>query len=106
MNIGKLRHRITLQSPTATLNAIHETVDTWTDVDTVWAAIEPNTGTWYYAAKQANSNVKGRVRIRYRSDIEATWRIKFGDRILNIISILTPDERKTEIVILYSEDLD
>ena len=106
MKAGELRHRVTLQSPTETLNSINEVVPTWTDVATVWAAVEPNTGTWVFQAKQANSNVKGRVRMRYRSDIQSNWRIKFGSRYLTIESILNPNERNIETVVLYSEGLD
>jgi SPP1 family predicted phage head-tail adaptor len=105
MEIGKLRHRITLQQPVAGTNAIDEVTTTWADVVTIWGAVEPNTGTWYFAAKQANSKVDGRVRIRYRA-VDPTWRIKFGDRYLSIISILNTDERNKETIILYTEALD
>ena len=106
MKAGELRHRVILQKPTETTNDIEEVVYTWSDEATVWAAVEPNTGSWYFAAQQANSNVKGRVRMRYRSDIDPTWRLKFGDRILNIESILNPDEKNIETIVLYSEALD
>jgi len=105
MEIGKLRQRITLQQQTIARDIVGGEVITWADVVTVWGAVEPNTGTWYFAAKQANSKVDGRVRIRHRT-VEPTWRIKFGDRYLSIISILNPDESKKETVILYTEALD
>jgi SPP1 family predicted phage head-tail adaptor len=106
MQAGKLRQRIILQQPVAAANTIGETIYTWSDVATVWGAIEPATGTWYYAGQQAESKVDGRVRIRYRSDVLPTWRIKFGDRYLSIVSILNPNERNTETVIMYTEQLD
>jgi len=106
MEAGKLRHRITLQQPQVTLNTIREEYSTWADVATVWGAVEPATGSWYYAGKQGESKVDGRVRIRYRSDILPTWRIKFGDRYLSIVSILNPQERNIELQIMYSEALD
>jgi len=46
------------------------------------------------------------VRIRYRADLEPTMRIKFGDRILNIISIVHPQENHRELHLMYSEALD
>jgi SPP1 family predicted phage head-tail adaptor len=106
MKAGDLRHRVTLQQPVAGSNTIGEIVNTWADVATVWAAVEPATGSWYYAGQQAESKVDGRVRIRYRSDVLPTWRIKFGDRYLTIVSILNPNERNKETVIMYTEQLD
>jgi len=106
MEAGKLRHHIILQQPVAGLNAIREEVYIWADVATVWAAVEPSTGSWYFAGQQGESKVDGRVRIRYRSDVLPTWRIKFGDRYLSIVSILNPQERNKELIIMYTESLD
>ena len=106
MQAGKLRQHVVLQQPVAGSNAIGEIVDTWADVATVWAAIEPATGSWYYAGQQAESKVDGRVRIRYRSDVLPTWRIKYGDRYLSIVSILNPQERNKELTLMYLESLD
>jgi SPP1 family predicted phage head-tail adaptor len=106
MNFGKLRHRLILQSPTETLNEINEVVNVYADVVTVWGSVEPYTGTWGFSAKQINVTAKGRVKIRYRSDIEVTWRIKFGERYLTIISILNRDERNRELIIEYGEAQD
>lgn len=106
MKSGDLRHRIVLEQPQRSQNAIGEWIDTFITVATVWAAVEPLTGSWLFAAQQANSNVSGRVRIRYRSDIEPTWRILFNGRYLSIVSILNPEERKKELIIMYSEALD
>ena len=106
MNIGKLRQRVTLQQPVTGSNAIGEVTYTWADVATVWAAVEPTTGALYYAAQQAESKVDGRVRIRYRSDVLPTWRVKFGARYLSIVSILNPQERNKETILMYTESLD
>lgn len=106
MKAGELRHRGILQEPVAGTNAIREVVPVWTDVATIWMAIEPYTGSWGFAAKQANSTAKGRIRIRYRSDIQPTWRVKFGDRYLYFVTFLNPEERNRELIIEYSEALD
>jgi SPP1 family predicted phage head-tail adaptor len=106
MKAGDLRHRVTLQQPQVTANAIGEEYATWVDVATVWGAVEPATGSWYYQGQQGESKVDGRVRIRYRSDVLPTWRVKFGARYLSIVSILNPNERNKETVIMYTENLD
>ena len=106
MKAGQLKHRIVIEKPTQVKNAIDEVILTWSTFCTVWAAIEPATGQSYYAANQLESKVDGRVRIRYRADLEPTMRIKFGDRILNIISIVHPQENHRELHLMYSEGLD
>lgn len=106
MKSGDLRHRIILEQPVRSKNAMGEQIDTFVSVATVWAAVEPLTGTWLFQAQQADSKVSGRVRIRYREDIKPTWRILFDGRYLSIVSILNPDERKKELIIMYSEALD
>jgi len=106
MKAGQLRHRIVIDKQTQTKNAIDEIILTWSTFCTVWAAIEPATGQTYYAANQLEAKVDGRVRIRYRDDIEPTMRIKYGDRILNIVSIVHPQENRRELHLMYSEGLD
>ena len=106
MKAGQLKHRIVIEQQAQTKNAIDEIILTWSTFCTVWAAIEPATGQTYYAANQLESKVDGRVRIRYRDDIEPTMRIKFGDRILNIVSIIHPQENRRELHLMYSEGLD
>lgn len=106
MNAGDLKQRIIIQSPVKTRNSVNENVITWETWKTVWAAIEPAVGSTYYAAKQANAEVDGRVRIRYVEGLEPTYRILWGERVLNIVSIIEPKMDKREIVIMYSEALD
>lgn len=106
MRSGNLRHRITIQQNTRTQNEIDEWIDGWSEFATVWAAIEPAIGKEYYAAKQIDSRVDGKIRIRYLEGLEPTMRIIWGERILNIISLMTVQERKREILIMYSEALD
>jgi len=106
MRAGLLRHRLTIQTLSQTKNAFDEWVESWSDWDTVWGSIEPNLGKRYFEAKQANSEVQGLMRIRYRTGVLPTMRVKYGNRIFKIISIIHPFERKQELHILYKEALD
>ena len=106
MNIGKLRHRVTFQEATSSQNDFDEWITSYSDWATVWAAIEPNTGKRYFEAKQANSEVQGIIRIRYRDGVLPTMRIVYGDQTFSIVSIVHPLERKKELHILYKEALD
>ena len=106
MKIGLLRHRVIIEKPTQGKNAIDEVVSTWSTLCTVWAAVEPAAGNVYYTAKQLDARVDGRVRIRYRGDVEPTMRIKFDGRILSIVSIVHPKENQKELHLMYAESLD
>jgi SPP1 family predicted phage head-tail adaptor len=106
MRSGDLKHRIELQTPSKSQNSFGEWIETFATVATVWAAIIPLTGSKYLAAKQANSDVSGTVYIRYRSDIVPTMRLKYGNRILKIVSVIITKEKKNQIEILYKEGLD
>ena len=90
MQAGKLRHRITIQYPDIDYNEIEEEVIEWKDLVTVWGSIEPLRGTTYFAAKQANTMVDGKITIRYK-DLKPTYRLTWKDqegntRIFNISS--------------------
>jgi len=106
MRAGELRQRVTLQKPTRSQNSFKEWVDSWTDVATVWGAVEPASGKQYFEAMQASSEVQGVVKIRYRSDIKSDWRLKLGSRVLQIISLVNVKELDKELHIYYKEALD
>lgn len=106
MKSGELKQRITIQQPTYTKNAIGEKIATWATWATVWAAVEPNWGGTYYRAKQSDSDVTGRIRIRYINGLKPTMRVSYQGRIFTIVSIIHPKENRKEIHIMYSEGLD
>jgi len=97
MRAGQLRHRITLQKTTQTRSSFNEVEVSYTDVATVWAAIEWGSGRRYEEAAQLNAEVQGVVRIRYRSDVKPEWRIKYGNRYFQILSVANAYERDREL---------
>ncbi len=106
MRAGELRHRITLQQPVHTRSAFNEDVTTYADVAMVWGAIEWGSGRRYLEAKQLNAEVQGVVRIRYRSDIQAQWRIEYGARYFQILSIANAGERNYQLDLICKEAQD
>lgn len=87
MNIGDMRHRITLQKKVDVTDADGFTTQQWQDVATVWAAVENLHGReyWEAASVQAENTVK--FTIRFRPDVEQTMRILFKGKVYNILSI-------------------
>lgn len=85
MNARELRHKVIIQSPTGTQNALGERTTTWSDVATVQAKVEPVTSRERFVAVQTVGEISHRVTVRYSSTIigiESGWRVKYGSRIL------------------------
>lgn len=88
MEIGKLRHRITLQQQMNTQNDYGAFVTTWQDIANVWAEIKPISGREHFSAQQVQSEVTAQVWIRYREGIEPTMRLEHNNKHYEIISVL------------------
>lgn len=106
MKIGQLRHRIVLQEYTSTQDSFGAEVQSWVDIATVWASIEPLSGREYFAAQQINAEVSTKITIRYRAGIKPTMRIIFKSRIYEILSVINTREQKRELTLMCKEVLD
>jgi SPP1 family predicted phage head-tail adaptor len=103
MNIGSLNKRITIQSETKTADGMGGWIVVMADVATIWAAIWPLSANETVAASANTMMITHRIRIRYRSDIKASYRIKFGARYFAIISIINPNEKNQMLDLLCKE---
>lgn len=77
MQLGRLKHNVTLQSRVLTKNVVGEEAISYTDLADIWASIEPLTGKELFAAQTVQADVTTRIRIHYRADIVPTMRVKF-----------------------------
>jgi len=102
--IGDMRHRITFQKPVETPDGYKGHTVSWQDMITVWASVEPLTGREYFYSHQIKAEVTHRVKIRYRADITTEMRAKFGERVLEIESIIDLKERHEVLEILCREE--
>ena len=114
MRAGELRHRITIQTQTVLAGTYGAGDITWADDIEVWAAMWPIKGNEYYTARQIESAVTHKFRLRYTklSDdtrISPKCRIRYGDdedaRYFNIQAIIDPDERHIFLDIMAVEDV-
>lgn len=106
MKAGELKQRVTIQQQVKIPNSIDEDVITWTEFKKVWMKIVPSSGQIYYAAKQTDSRVNGYFSMRYLEGVLPTMRILFGTRVLTILAVWLPNEKKNELLGTYSESLD
>jgi len=104
MRAGTLRHRIQIQQKTVTQNTYGEEIVAWAELTTVWGSVEDLSGREFYEARQVPAaEVTTRVCIRYRSDVEPTMRVIHGGRTLEIVSVLDPEGRKRETILMCRE---
>lgn len=103
MNTGKLRHRATIQQLVSTDDGAGGSIETWQNVATVWAAIEPLRGNERYTAQQVQSTLTHKVTIRYREGIKPQMRLTYKGRIFDIESVIDIEERHRWLELLCSE---
>lgn len=75
MNPGKLDKYVSLRRLDTTIDAIGGAVSSWTHVAFVWAQLLPSNGREFVAAQTRIASAAGVLRIRWRADIAATWRV-------------------------------
>lgn len=75
MNPGTLDRYVSLRRLDTSLDAIGGVVESWTHVAWVWAQKLPEKGREFIAAQARVAEAAAVFRIRYRTDIAATWRI-------------------------------
>lgn len=106
MRAGQLRHRVTLQSFTATQNGYGEESRSYSDSATAWASIEPVTAAERLDGGQVSPSATHRIRFRERTDITPTMRLKFGTRTFEVVGpIMRPAERKIAVEVMVAERL-
>lgn len=104
MNVGQLRHKVTIQKQDGGTNDGGGTITpNWVEVATVWANVkaEPFEKTF---ANQSMQQTTHTVKIRYRADLTKAHRLVFKGRILNIKYIKNKDEANRELVINCLEE--
>ncbi len=104
---GKLRHRVEIQtlSGSTTAGSRGQSSKTFVTAETVRADIQYLIGREGLLAKQLLPTATHRVHLRFSSNIDVTARLKFGTRILNILSAERVDERQREMWLICGEEL-
>lgn len=103
MKAGTLRHKVTIQKASQTLDSSRQPTDLWVKVADVWAAVEPLSGRELVVAQQQQPDVTHRVRMRARTDVKAKMRVRHDNRSLYIGSVVNVDERDKELHLLCRE---
>ena len=106
MSIGERRHRVTFQRGTISQDAYGEPDQTWTDLCTSWALVQPLKGAERFSASQVQSDLDHRIVTRNRSELSdlgsgdrATW----NGHTYDIRSVIWRDHKAAELEILAQE---
>lgn len=79
INPGRLDRRISLRYPLATRDEMGASVEQWVESATVWGGWVQRNSREFIAALARNAETTGVLRIRHRTDVQATWRLVSGD---------------------------
>lgn len=100
---GDLRHRLMIQQRLITRGNQGGFSYSWGTLNTVWGSVEPIGENEQEQSNSLAANITHRIRIRSMSGLNASMRIKFGERVLNIASIRNIEERRIYQEILCTE---
>lgn len=112
MRSGRLRHRVTLEDP----NRIRDSMGgwkedgTWSEVETVFASIEPLRGSERYDAQRLNPELSHTIIMRYIALLTPRMRVKYDDpdeglRYFKIESLVDMREERRELHLMCSEEV-
>ncbi len=87
-SIGTARHRASLESKVLTADGGGGFVESWETYAIVWAALEPGNGNDVLSAGRLEARVSHRVTIRRRGDVGINHRLKLGNRLFAIRTIM------------------
>lgn len=93
MDVGKLKHRLILQTPTQTQGATGEVTTTYETAATVWGSLRPMSAKEIVASNQTVEERNYQAVIRYYSSLTTEWRISNDSKTYEIIGILNYDEK-------------
>ncbi len=87
-SIGALRHRVVLEAPAGSSDGAGGTSQSWSAVATLWAAIEPLSGSESFEADRVSGRITHRLVLRYRLGVVPGMRLRLDTRIFEIRAVL------------------
>ena len=103
MNIGKLNKRIEILKLIEQKDSFGEVMGEWITVSRIWASIQPNKGTESIEVDQLKVNQTIRFAMRFYAGLTTKNRIKFQEKIYNILSVTDIDMNLKETVVISEE---
>ena len=89
---GELRTELALEAAVAVADGLGGHAESWTEVATVFARIEPVSANAVFGADQTLETVTHRITMRWRSEVASGMRLARPGRIFDIVTVHDPDE--------------
>lgn len=105
IDIGKMRHRVTLERNSPTQDRSGELQDDWSAVGTYWACVRPLSGRELVNAAQVVPLASHSVTMRNVGPLTTKDRLVFESRVLEIGSVLRVDEMNEFYAITATEQI-
>lgn len=99
-NPGRLRRRLVLQRPVTLAGG----GTTYTNVATVWAAVDPVIAELEPLAGHLEGVARWRVTLRQRDDVAAGWRCLDRERVLTVVAGRPEDAERRHLVLIVTEE--
>lgn len=105
MRSGALRQRLQLQTPPTSGDGMGGQSGAWTTIATVWAQIDPISGSERLQAGQMTPALTHEVIMRYRGSVVPKMRLlrAVGGQIYEINAVQNMDMRNHQLTLLCSE---
>lgn len=103
MRAGRLRNLVTIERKTGARDDDGGERVTWATLVSVWAAIEPLNGKEFLGSEQTQSEVTGKIVMRYPVDVKPQDRITYGGKTYAVHALLQTRLDRREVVALVSE---
>lgn len=89
---GSLRSELALQVNTPAPDGLGGHIDSWAEIATVFARVEPVSATSSFGPDQTMETVTHRVTLRWRNGVAAGMRFVRQERIFDIVTVHDPDD--------------
>lgn len=104
MRIGDLSKRVDIQAPSYASDSAGGQVVTWvTLASSIPCALWPVSAVESIKTMGMILTISHRVKMRYRANMKASYRLKFGNRYFNIVSIINAGEQNRWLDLLVKE---
>ena len=103
MDIGKLNRRVEILQLFKDRDECGGEVGEWKSVAKVWAAISPVSGTEQMFAQQVTAEAVVKITIRYLPWLDVMHRIRYGERLFEIVGSLDSETMHKATIINCKE---
>jgi SPP1 family predicted phage head-tail adaptor len=104
MEAGKLRHRLSIFTPTESADGRGGFTRTWTDSDEkAWCSIEPMSSAETFFAGQVRAGLTHKITTRYTATITPDAQLRLGTRRFEVAGVRNVEERNRKLELVCKE---